>query len=120
MTGEGAQDRNERTKASDTQGSERLRRLDAALGEARDRREAELLRAGSGRHAGSTGLAFRLGAEFVAGVAAGAGLGWVFDFAFGTLPWGLIVFLLLGFVAGLVNVVRAADRAKRPRDGAGR
>jgi ATP synthase protein I len=40
----------------------------------------------------------KLSSEFIAGVAVGAGLGWVIDRLAGTSPWGLIVFLLLGFV----------------------
>ena len=54
------------------------------------------------------GRAFRMSSEFVAGVIAGGGLGWLLDRLLGTSPWGLIVFLLLGFAAGTFNVVRAA------------
>ena len=52
--------------------------------------------------------AFRLASEFVAGILVGAGLGWGLDRLAGTSPWGLIGLLLLGFVAGIFNVVRAA------------
>lgn len=51
---------------------------------------------------------FRLSSELVAGVAVGALLGWMLDRWLGTSPWGLIVFLLLGFAAGVLNVMRAA------------
>ncbi len=51
---------------------------------------------------------FRLSTELVAGVVVGALLGWLFDRWLGTSPWGLIVFLLLGFAAGVLNVMRAA------------
>ncbi|MGI8524862.1 MAG: AtpZ/AtpI family protein [Pseudolabrys sp.] len=51
---------------------------------------------------------FRLSTELVAGVLAGAGLGWLLDRWLGSSPWGLIVFLLLGFAAGVLNVMRAA------------
>ncbi|MBO0752858.1 MAG: AtpZ/AtpI family protein [Bradyrhizobiaceae bacterium] len=51
---------------------------------------------------------FRLSSELVGGVLVGALVGWALDKALGTSPWGLIVFLLLGFVAGVVNVVRSA------------
>ena len=53
---------------------------------------------------------FRLSTELVAGVLAGAGLGWVLDYWLGISPWGMIVFLLLGFAAGVLNVVRAAGK----------
>jgi ATP synthase protein I len=51
---------------------------------------------------------FRLSTELVAGVLVGAGIGWLIDRWVGTRPLGMIVFLLLGFVAGVLNVMRAA------------
>jgi len=36
------------------------------------------------------------------------GLGWFLDRVAGTSPWGLIVGLLLGFGAGVLNVLRSA------------
>ena len=54
---------------------------------------------------------FRLSTELVAGVVVGALIGWVLDRWLGISPWGLIVFLLLGFVAGVLNVMRAAGVA---------
>jgi ATP synthase protein I len=54
------------------------------------------------------GRAFRLASEFVAAILVGLGLGWGADTLFGTTPWGMIVLMLLGFAAGVLNVVRAA------------
>jgi ATP synthase protein I len=54
------------------------------------------------------GQALRLSSEFIAGVVVGGGLGWFIDRMAGTSPWGLIVFLLLGFGAGVLNVMRGA------------
>ena len=51
---------------------------------------------------------FRLSTELVAGVVVGAALGWLVDRLLGTSPWGLIVLLLLGFAAWVLNVMRAA------------
>ena len=59
-------------------------------------------------------MAFRLASEFVAGILVGAALGWGLDYVAGTSPWGLIVLLLLGFAAGVLNVVRAAGRMTSP------
>jgi ATP synthase protein I len=50
----------------------------------------------------------RLSSELVAGVLVGAVLGWSLDHWFGTRPWGLIVLVLLGFAAGVLNVMRSA------------
>ena len=54
------------------------------------------------------GNALKLSSEFIAGVVVGAGLGWLIDGWAGTSPWGLIIFLLLGFGAGVLNVMRSA------------
>jgi ATP synthase protein I len=48
----------------------------------------------------------RLGSEFVAAIIVGAGLGYIIDMFLPTRPWGLVVLLLLGFAAGVLNVVR--------------
>ncbi len=56
-------------------------------------------------------MGFRLSSELVAGVGLGALLGWAFDRLLSTSPFGLIVFVLLGFTAGVVNVIRSAGVA---------
>lgn len=52
--------------------------------------------------------AFRFASEFIAAIIVGAGFGFAVDTVFGTAPWGLIVLLLVGFAAGVLNVIRAA------------
>jgi ATP synthase protein I len=54
---------------------------------------------------------FRLSSELIAGVVVGAVIGWGFDRLLSTSPFGLIVFFLLGFVAGVINVMRSAGVA---------
>ena len=60
---------------------------------------------------------FQLSSELIAGVVVGAGIGWGIDRLLSTSPFGMIVFLLLGFPAGVVNVIRSAnanpDRSRR-------
>ena len=58
---------------------------------------------------------FRMSTELVAGVVVGALIGWLLDRWLGISPWGLIVFLLLGFAAGVLNVMRAAGVVRENR-----
>jgi ATP synthase protein I len=81
-------------------------RLDKAR---RDRKEpAAVDGKGSGELSGSAlGLGFRIGLELVVAVVFGLGVGWAIDRALGTKPWAMVVFLLLGIAAGMLNVFRA-------------
>jgi ATP synthase protein I len=93
--------------------SARLGSLDQRLSEIRDSRKIETDQSGDEQdtaqaRASAMAIGLRLSSELVAGVLVGAGLGWGFDRLLSTSPWGLIVFLLLGFTAGVINVMRAA------------
>ena len=55
-------------------------------------------------------IAARIGAELVAALVVGGGLGYAGDWYFGTSPWLIIVGLFLGMSAGLLNVYRMASR----------
>jgi ATP synthase protein I len=59
------------------------------------------------------GLGLRMASDFTAAVIVGAILGWGIDALFHTSPWGLIACLLLGFVTGVRNVVRAATQSQK-------
>lgn len=48
----------------------------------------------------------RIGTEFIAAVLVGAGLGYLIDLGLGTSPLGLLILLLMGFAAGILNVIR--------------
>ena len=95
--------------------SARLRRLGDRLDRERASSESG---SSSGAPPSADGSAMarglRLSSELVAGVLVGAGIGWLIDRWLGVSPWGLIVFLLLGFAAGVVNVMRAAGLASGP------
>ena len=92
--------------------SERLRELDRELDQRRAAREKVTRAASAPTSMQGFGLALRLGADFVAGVVVGAALGWGFDRLFDTSPWGLIVFLFLGFAAGILSLLRTAGLIK--------
>jgi ATP synthase protein I len=87
--------------------SDRLQDLDRRLDANRAARRSEAP-APDGPPKPGMATALRMGADFVAGVVIGAALGYGFDRLFGTSPWGLAIFLLLGFAAGVVNVMRSA------------
>lgn len=93
----------------------RLQSLDARLGEVSAKQETVRAAERSSGDRSGLGQAFRLSTEFMAGIIVGFGVGWAFDKALGTSPWGLIVFLLLGFGAAVVNVMRAAGLIKTRR-----
>jgi ATP synthase protein I len=106
---DGTRDKGERQEPSDDEAqlSARLQRLGERLATANRPSEN-----GSGPRQTADPSAFargfRLSAELVGGVLVGAGIGWGLDRWLGTSPWGLIVFFLLGFAAGVLNVMRAA------------
>ena len=56
------------------------------------------------------GSAFKLGTELVAAVAVGTIIGFILDSWFGTKPWLIIIFFFLGAAAGILNVIRAANK----------
>ncbi|WP_299806028.1 AtpZ/AtpI family protein [Tardiphaga sp.] len=99
--------------------SARLGSLDQKLSKIRDDRkfQTDQSETGSGNaqaRASAMAVGLRLSSELVAGVVVGTILGWTFDRLLSTSPWGLIVFMLLGFVAGVINVMRSAGVGRTP------
>lgn len=66
--------------------------------------------AGAGRRGGASGMgiAARITVELVVSVMVGVGIGYALDQWLGTKPWLMLVFLLLGGAAGVMNAYRAA------------
>ena len=59
------------------------------------------------------GSAFKLGTELVAAVAVGTIIGFILDSWFDTKPWLIIIFFFLGAAAGMLNVIRAANKMQK-------
>ena len=87
------------------------RRLDS-LSRSLDAEQREHEAAAAPRRTDTRGfsLGIRLASEFVAAIVVGAAIGWGLDKLVGTTPWGMIGFLLLGFAAGVLNVMRSAEK----------
>ena len=59
------------------------------------------------------GNAFKLGTELVAAVAVGTIIGFILDTWFDTKPWLIIIFFFLGAAAGILNVIKAANKMQK-------
>ncbi len=76
------------------------RRIDAARGEGSS---------SSPPQQSPASLALRFGGEFGAAIIVGALIGYGADYLLHSAPWGLVIGFVLGFVTGVVNVVRVAQ-----------
>jgi ATP synthase protein I len=102
---------------------DRLKELGKRLDELETRHSARP----KSQASGSLSIAFRFATEMVAALFVGGGLGWGIDWLFGhfgfhTRPVFMIVFFVLGAIAGIRNVTRAAAeinaRIAQTEDGA--
>jgi ATP synthase protein I len=61
------------------------------------------------------GMAYglRMAAELVAAVIVGGAIGYGLDRWLGSTPWLFLLFFLLGFAAGVLNVVRAYEKMQK-------
>ena len=98
--------------------SARLRRLGDELGRGRPKQSPRAEAPNTGPMGSGLARGLRLSTELVAGVLVGAVIGWGLDHWLGISPWGLIVFLLLGFAAGVLNVMRAVNPGDGSNSGA--
>jgi ATP synthase protein I len=85
------------------------RGLAERIAQARQNRAQGADRASGDEDARTSGLArgLRIGSEFVAGILVGAGLGYLVDLGLNTSPWGMLTLFMVGFAAGIRNVIRA-------------
>jgi ATP synthase protein I len=106
MADDAREERNRDNSASD-EGTLSARLRD--LGERIERHHApdDLGRA-AGANSSAMARGLRLSSELIAGVLVGGVIGWLLDYWLRISPWGMIVFVLLGFAAGVLNLIRAA------------
>ncbi|MBK8458652.1 MAG: AtpZ/AtpI family protein [Phyllobacteriaceae bacterium] len=91
---------------------ELARRLERLSQKLDDEKREQAVKDAPAVDTGNAALVFRFASEFVAGVLVGGLIGWGIDWALGTKPIAMIVFLLLGFAAALTNMVRVAKAAQ--------
>ena len=60
-------------------------------------------------HYSAANVGWRMVTELVAGLGIGFGIGFGMDHLFGTLPWLMLIFTMLGFVAGVKTMLRSAQ-----------
>ena len=89
--------------------------LAARIERARGAPEARSRAAGQSSTRDMTGLSrgLRLGSEFVAAILVGAGIGFLLDLWLGTSPWILLVMLIVGFAAGVMNITRSVSEMNK-------
>jgi ATP synthase protein I len=107
-TKEGAKPVSDPTKTDDP--AARLKALEERITAAKGGEEK---RPHSEEHYSQAQMAWRMVIELVAGLGIGFGIGYGLDAVFGTSPWLMIVFIFLGFAAGVKTMMRSAQEIQR-------
>lgn len=98
--------------SEDARLAERLSELSAKIANTETRARPEAPAPADDRSGFAKG--FRYAGDLLGGVIVGVGIGWFLDRWLGSSPWGLIVFTLLGFSAGVLNLMRSIGLVVRP------
>ena len=59
------------------------------------------------------GFGFKISTEIIAALVVGVGIGLIVDKYLGTKPFGLIIFFIIGALAGFLNVYRVMRRIEK-------
>lgn len=94
---------------------ERLRALDERLAKLKKVKAPEPNGVAEGHRMAQH--AWRMVTELVAGLMIGFGIGYGLDVLFGTLPLFLVIFILLGLVAGVRVMMRTAAEIQKQNQG---
>lgn len=94
---------------------DRLQELEGRLDKAK---AAQAPKPRADEHFSQANLAWRMVIELVSGLGIGFGIGYGLDLLLGTTPFLLVLFILLGFAAGVKTMLRTAGeiQAKRQAD----
>lgn len=93
------------------EGSAKLDELERRIRAAREAQQPK--RGKTGDKFTMANMAWRMTLELVVGGMVGAAMGWGLDELFGTMPVFLVVFILLGFAAGVRTVMRSAEEVRK-------
>lgn len=69
-------------------------------------------------HYSQAQLAWRMVIELVAGLGIGFGIGYGLDWAFGTLPIFMVLFIFMGLAAGVKTMLRSAQEIQKTHEAA--
>lgn len=94
-----------------TSDQDRMDALEARIAAAKSR--AEPKRTQVEEHHSQAQLAWRMVIELVAGLGIGFGIGYGLDWMLGTTPWLMVVFVVLGFIAGIKTMIRSANELQK-------
>ena len=94
-----------------------MRRLEERIAAARKAHEAPARPADE--HYSGAQMAWRMVTELVAGLLVGFGIGYGLDVLLGTSPWLMVLFIMLGFAAGVNVMLRTARSAGHTAQDAG-
>lgn len=98
----------------------RMAELKAEIDAASSRREDGAEAASKTGDSKAVGLGLRIGSELIAGVLVGTGIGYFIDRALSSSPLFLIIFLMLGTAASVVNIYRLSRQTDAGQGGEGR
>ncbi|OAN82184.1 F0F1 ATP synthase subunit I [Jannaschia sp. EhC01] len=90
---------------------DRMAALEARIAAAKSR--ANPNRTKAEEHHSQAQLAWRMVIELVAGLGIGFGIGYGLDTLLGTTPWLMVVFVILGLIAGIKTMIRSANELQR-------
>ena len=93
---------------SDDDHADRLRALEAKLAAKRPPEDKPHME----EHYSQAQLAWRMVIELVAGLGIGFGIGYGLDWLLGTQPWMMVLFVLLGFAAGVKTMISSAQEVQ--------